>query len=53
MNVASIDSALNKQKEAESGNDKRIFRLGNLRTSYEQRFAPSALLNAPPAYDQV
>lgn len=53
MNVASIDSALTKKKEAESGGDRRFFRLGNLKTSYEQRFAPSALLNAPPSYDQV
>jgi len=53
MNVASIESALNKQKEAEAGGERRFFRLGNLRSSYEQRFVPSALLNAPPAYDQV
>ncbi len=57
MNVSSIDSALAKKKEAEAndstGSGKRLFRLGNLRTSYEQRYAPSVLLNAPPAYDQV
>ena len=54
MNVSSVDSALAKQKEAEAQpGGRRLFRLGNLRTSYEQRIVPSLLLNAPPAYDQV
>ena len=54
MNVSSVDSALAKQKEAEAQpGSRRLFRLGNLRTSYEQRIVPSLLLNAPPAYDQV
>lgn len=56
LDVASIDSALAKQKEAEGQNSpksRRIFRLGNLRASYEQRMAPSVFLSAPPAYDQI
>lgn len=48
IDISSIDSAVSKQREAEQMQPKlgRTFRLGSLRTSYEQRMAP-------PAYDQV
>ncbi len=48
IDVASIDSAVAKQREAEglSPRPQRSFRLGNLMLTFEQRMAP-------PAYDQV
>jgi len=55
MNVSSIDSAVAKYNEAE-GEKRRlnhIFRSGTLTQSYEQKMAPSVLIAAPPAYDQI
>lgn len=48
IDVASIDSAAAKQREAEglSPRPQRAFRLGNLMMTFEQRMAP-------PAYDQI
>lgn len=48
FDVASIDSAAAKQREAEglSPRSQRAFRLGNLMMTFEQRMAP-------PAYDQI
>jgi hypothetical protein len=52
IDVSSIDSALAKQKEAE-GSPKRLLRLGDFKSSYEQKMVPSVLLTSPPAYDQI